>query len=196
MIKTLFDFVASFLLILFSLPIIFVLCIVIRINMGRPVFFIQRRPGLNEKSFNFYKLRTMTNDKNDEGNLLTDNNRITKLGSFLRRTSLDELPSLLNVIKGDMSLVGPRPLLVEYLDYYSDEQSKRHNVKPGVTGWAQINGRNNISWNERLELDIWYIKNRSFLLDIKILIITIFKVLKSEGINKSELVTMEKFSKK
>jgi len=161
--------------------------------MGYPVIFKQKRPGLNGKTFNFYKFRTMTNEKDENGNLLADKDRLTSFGKFLRKTSLDELPSLWNVLKGDMSLVGPRPLLMEYLPLYSDKQMRRHEVKPGITGWAQINGRNAISWEEKFKLDIWYVDNQSFWFDIKIIFLTIWKVLKREGISHSGFATMEKF---
>lgn len=162
-------------------------------SVGSPVIFTQKRPGLNGKVFNFYKYRTMSNKRDNDGKLFSDNKRITKLGNFLRKTSIDEIPSLWNVVKGDMSLVGPRPLLVEYLKLYSLEQAKRHNVKPGITGWAQINGRNKLTWEEKFKFDIWYTNNMTFYLDIKIIFITIYKIFISEGINQSESETMKKF---
>jgi sugar transferase EpsL len=180
-------------LILLLLPIIIIIIIIVYITDGRPILFKQMRPGLNSNSFLFYKFRTMNSMKNNKGVLLPDQERITKIGRFLRQTSLDELPSLFNVLKGDMSLVGPRPLLMEYLPLYSPYQSLRHNVKPGITGWAQINGRNSISWEEKFKLDIWYIENKNFYLDIKILFITLIKVINKEGINESEFTTMSKF---
>ena len=161
--------------------------------MGAPIIFKHQRPGLHGKLFTFYKFRTMINTKNSDGDLMPDKNRLTLLGLFLRKTSLDELPSLWNVLKGDMSLVGPRPLLMEYLPLYTKEQARRHEVKPGITGWAQINGRNAISWEEKFNLDILYVDNRSFWLDLKIIFLTIFKVLRQEGISQSEHTTMEKF---
>ena len=160
---------------------------------GFPIFFVQERPGYKNICFNFFKFRTMTNNKDKNGELMPDKDRLTHLGSFLRQTSLDELPSLFNVLKGDMSLVGPRPLLKEYLVLYSTEEAQRHNIKPGITGWAQINGRNSISWEEKFKLDIWYIENKNFYLDIKILFITLIKVINKEGINESEFTTMSKF---
>jgi lipopolysaccharide/colanic/teichoic acid biosynthesis glycosyltransferase len=163
------------------------------IKIGRPVFFRQSRPGINGKIFNIYKLRTMTNERNSDGILLPDKNRLTKFGQFLRSSSIDELPGLLNVLNGSMSLVGPRPLLVEYLPLYSKRQARRHEVRPGVTGWAQVNGRNAIDWNEKFEMDIWYIDNQSFLLDIKILWMTVKKVITQDGISHNNNVTMDKF---
>ena len=162
--------------------------------LGAPIFFKQQRPGLNGIPFNFIKFRTMTNEKDNNGKLLSDNKRITKFGNLLRKTSLDELPSLWNVLKGEMSLVGPRPLLMEYLPLYSKEQMRRYEVKPGITGWAQINGRNSISWEEKFKLDIWYVDNRRFLLDIKIIILTIWKVFSGEGVSPEGRPTMKKFN--
>ena len=156
--------------------------------------FKQNRPGFKGEIFSFYKFRTMTDKHNSNGLLLPDKDRITPLGNFLRKTSLDELPSLFNVLKGDISLVGPRPLLVEYLELYSPEQARRHDVKPGITGWAQVNGRNAISWEKKFELDLWYVNNYSFWVDIKILLFTIVKVIKREGVNQSNEITMEKFN--
>ena len=174
-------------------PFLIILCIAVLLILGTPIFFKQQRPGLNGIPFNFIKFRTMTNKKDKNGNLLPDGERLTSFGEFFRKTSLDELPSLWNVLKGDMGFVGPRPLLIEYLPLYSDEQVRRHEVKPGITGWAQINGRNAISWEEKFELDVWYVDNRSFLIDIKIIIITIWKVLRQEGISQRNHSTMEKF---
>lgn len=169
------------------------IAILIYFGMGRPVLFKQQRPGLHGKIFSINKFRTMTNAKDEQGNLLPNDQRITKLGQFLRKLSLDELPQLFNVLKGDLSLVGPRPLLVEYLDLYTPEQARRHDVKPGITGWAQVNGRNAITWEEKFKHDVWYVDNQSFWLDLKILLMTALKVIKSDGVNKSENVTMEKF---
>jgi len=162
-------------------------------NFGLSIFFIQKRPGLNGQPFTFYKFRTMTNCEDGNGNLLPDKDRLTSFGKLLRKTSLDELPSLWNVLKGDMSLVGPRPLLMEYLPLYSIEQMRRHEVKPGITGWAQINGRNSISWEEKFKLDVWYVENQSIWLDFKIILLTIWKVLKREGISHGSEATMPKF---
>ena len=162
--------------------------------MGTPVIFSQPRPGLKGKTFTFYKFRTMTDKCDKRGKLLPDKERTTPLGNYLRESSLDELISLYNVLKGDMSLVGPRPLMIAYLNLYSREQARRHDVKPGITGWAQVNGRNSISWKEKFSYDVWYVNNYSFLLDLKILLITILKVINREGINQSNEVTMEKFN--
>lgn len=164
-------------------------------NQGQP-FFIQERPGKMGKIFKIVKFKTMNDRKDKNGNLLTDADRLTKVGIFVRRTSLDEIPQLLNVIKGDMSLIGPRPLLVNYLHLYSQLQNRRHEVKPGITGWAQVNGRNAISWDKKFELDVWYVDNISFRLDLKILFMTIKKVVKSEGINAADAATIEPFNGK
>lgn len=164
-----------------------------RWKLGSPILFKQQRPGLHGKPFYLYKFRTMTDERDENGELLPDHLRLTPFGQFLRKYSLDELPQLFNVLKGDISLVGPRPLLMEYLELYTPEQARRHEVKPGITGWAQVNGRNAISWEEKFKLDVWYVDNRTFWLDIKILFLTVIKVLKKEGINQSEYVTMEKF---
>ena len=192
-IKRCMDMVGSGLgLVIFS-PILMVLAILIRIRMGRPVMFKQMRPGLHGKPFYMYKFRTMTNKKDEQGNLFSDEQRLTRLGRFLRSSSLDELPELFNVIKGDMSLVGPRPLLMQYLDRYTSEQARRHEVKPGITGWAQVNGRNAITWEEKFALDVWYVDNRSLLLDIKILAMTVVKVFRREGISAAGEATMPEF---
>ncbi|MCW9132432.1 sugar transferase [Bacillus paramycoides] len=192
--KRLFDLLVSlsFLLIL-SLPIIIVF-ILVRIKLGSPIIFKQQRPGLYGKAFYLYKFRTMTDARDSKGELLADQVRLTSFGKFLRKYSLDELPQLINVVKGNLSLVGPRPLLMEYLPLYSNEQVKRHHVKPGLTGWAQVNGRNTITWEEKFTLDVWYVNNQSFLLDMKILFLTVIKVLKSEDINQVGHVTMERFT--
>jgi lipopolysaccharide/colanic/teichoic acid biosynthesis glycosyltransferase len=166
--------------------------LLIIINKGTP-FFFQTRPGKNEKLFKIIKFKTMTDARDAKGELLPDKERITWIGNIIRKTSLDEIPQLLNVIKGDMALVGPRPLLPEYLPLYDEEQKKRHLVKPGITGWAQVNGRNAISWKEKFKYDVWYVENQSFLLDVKILFLTVKKVFKSEGISAANSVTMEKF---
>ncbi|PFK38361.1 sugar transferase [Bacillus cereus] len=192
--KRLFDlFVSLSLSMLFSFLIIIV-AILVRFKLGSPILFKQQRPGLHGKPFFLYKFRTMTDETDSEGNMLPDHVRLTKFGKFLRKYSLDELPQLVNVIKGDLSLVGPRPLLMEYLELYTEEQAKRHNVRPGITGWAQVNGRNAISWEEKFDFDVWYVKNRTFLLDMKILLLTVKKVSKSEGINQVGHVTIEKFT--
>lgn len=166
----------------------------IKMVIGSPILFTQERPGLNGKLFTLYKFRSMSNQMNDQGILLPDHIRLTSFGKFLRKFSLDELPQLFNVLKGDLSLVGPRPLLSEYLPLYSDEQAKRHLVKPGITGWAQVNGRNALSWEDKFELDVWYVHHQTFLLDLKILFLTVMKVLQSEGINQAGSATVEKFS--
>ncbi len=191
--KRIFDIVISILLLIILFPVLVLICLFSLLLIGCPVIFKQNRPGLYAKTFIFIKFRTMTNDRDGEGTLFPDNDRLTKFGNFLRKTSVDELPSIYNVLKGDISLVGPRPLLMEYLPLYSKDQSRRHEVKPGITGWAQINGRNAISWEEKFELDIWYVDNQSFWLDLKILFITIWKVLKGEGINSSGYETMPEF---
>ena len=191
--KQIFDTFLSLVGLIILLPILIVVSIITFFTIGRPVIFTQIRPGLHGKPFSFIKFRTMIDEKDKIGNLLPDKNRITKLGQFLRKTSLDELPSLWNVLKGDMSLVGPRPLLMEYLNRYSPSQARRHEDKPGITGWAQINGRNAISWEEKFKLDVWYVDNQSLWLDIKILLITVGKVLKGAGISQVGHATMEKF---
>ncbi|MCL1467428.1 sugar transferase [Argonema galeatum A003/A1] len=183
---------AAIALIVFSPFIIFV-AIAIYIRMGQPIVFTQPRPGKDGDIFTFYKFRTMTNDRDADGNLLSDEERLTAIGQFLRKTSLDELPQLLNVLKGDMSFVGPRPLMVEYLERYSPEQARRHDVMPGITGWAQINGRNTISWQEKFKLDVWYVDNWSLWLDLKILFLTVWKVVKKEGISQANHATVEDF---
>ncbi|MCY8857785.1 sugar transferase [Bacillus atrophaeus] len=191
--KRVFDLTAAILLLCFaSLIIVFAMCI-IRLKIGSPVFFTQVRPGLNGKPFTLYKFRTMTDERDKEGNLLPDEVRLTKTGKLIRKLSIDELPQLWNVIKGDLSLVGPRPLLMEYLPLYTNKQSRRHEVKPGITGWAQVNGRNAISWEKKFELDVWYVDHRSFFLDLKILFLTLRKVLISEGIHQSDHATSERF---
>ena len=192
--KRIFDLLVilpGFLLLL--LPVITLIAILVRLKLGPVIFFKQARPGLNREIFNMYKFRTMTDECDKNGVLLSDKNRLTKFGQFLRSTSLDELPGLWNVFKGDMSLVGPRPLLVEYLPLYSEKQSRRHEVRPGITGWAQVNGRNAISWDEKFELDVWYVDNQSFWLDIKILWLTVKKVIMRDGISQNNHVTMDKF---
>ena len=193
MIKIVFDFSLSLIGFILLLPILCLLAIINFFSIGPPILFKQQRPGLNGKPIHFYKFRTMTNEKSNNGSLLSDNDRITKFGKFLRKTSLDEFPSLWNVLKGDMSLVGPRPLLMEYLTLYSKKQMRRHEVKPGITGWAQINGRNTISWEEKFELDVWYVDNQSFWLDMKIIVLTIWKVIKREGVSHKQFATMPKF---
>ena len=191
--KNIIDFTLSVFGLIILTPLLILISFSIYFKIGRPIIFSQERPGLNGEKFYFYKFRTMTNDKDKDGNLLPDNQRLTTLGLFLRKTSLDEIPSLINVILGDMSLVGPRPLLTEYLNLYSDSQMIRHEVKPGITGWAQINGRNSITWEEKFSLDIWYVNNQSIWLDIKIIFKTIWKVVKQDDISHKEYSTMPKF---
>ncbi len=174
-------------------PILSILALAVRMKLGSPVIFSQKRPGLYGHPFTLYKFRTMTDDRDEHGNLLPDGKRLTKFGKFLRASSLDELPELWNVLKGDMSLVGPRPLLMEYLDRYTSEQARRHEVKPGLTGWAQVNGRNALTWEDRFRLDVWYVDNVSFWLDLKIIFMTISHIFKREGINHPGHATMEKF---
>lgn len=192
--KRLFDVCVSLLLLLLFSIVICIVAILVRIKLGSPILFKQERPGMNGIPFYLYKFRTMTNEINGDGNWLPDEVRLTAFGKTLRKYSIDELPQLINVIKGDLSLVGPRPLLMEYLPLYSSKQAKRHDVKPGITGWAQINGRNSINWEEKFELDVWYVENRSFLLDLKIIVLTITKVFKTEGINHVGHVTMGRFT--
>jgi lipopolysaccharide/colanic/teichoic acid biosynthesis glycosyltransferase len=184
--KSLLDRVVAATVLMIFFPLMLIVAIAIYINMGHPIFFCQPRPGKDGHIFTFYKFRTMTNERGHDGNLLSDEQRLIPLGKFLRKTSLDELPQLLNVLKGDMSFVGPRPLLVEYLDYYTPEQARRHAVKPGITGWSQVNGRNKLSWLDKCTLDVWYVDHHSFWLDLKILVMTFLKVLKQENIGPSE----------
>ena len=194
MIKRFFDFFASFFGLLFLFPAIVVVAWKIRKNLGSPVLFKQVRPGKDGKPFEMLKFRTMLDAVDSEGNPLPDSERLTPFGNWLRSTSLDELPGLWNVLKGDMSLVGPRPLLMEYLPLYNPEQYRRHEIRPGITGWAQVNGRNAISWEEKFKLDVWYVDNQSFWLDIKILWLTVKKVLVRDGISAEGEATMSKFT--
>ena len=192
-IKPVIDFVLALVGFLFLSPVFVMVTIgLFFANDGKP-FFFQLRPGKDGKIFKIIKFKTMTDKKDENGNLLPDADRLTKIGSFVRKTSLDEIPQLLNVIKGDMSLVGPRPLLPKYLELYNDFQRRRNEVKPGITGWAQVNGRNSISWEKKFEYDVWYVDNVSFLLDVKILIMTVLKVVKSEGINEQGQATSNEF---
>ena len=193
-VKPFFDFFGALLGLLFLSPLLLLTWIALSLaNKGKP-FFFQLRPGKNEKLFKIIKFKTMTDCKNINGDLLPDAERLTKVGSFVRKTSLDEIPQLINVLIGDMSLIGPRPLLPEYLPLYNAKQRKRHQLKPGITGWAQINGRNTISWDQKFESDVWYIKNIGFLLDLKIIFVTIKKVLISDGISSQGHVTIKNFS--
>jgi len=192
--KYLIDFTAALLGLIIISPVFILVTICLFIaNSGKP-FFFQSRPGKNARIFKVIKFKTMNDKKDEEGHLLPDAERLTPVGKFVRKTSLDEIPQLINVLKGDMSLVGPRPLLVEYLPLYSKEQARRHEVRPGITGWAQVNGRNAISWLQKFEYDVWYVDHISFLLDVKILWMTIIKVFKSEGISSATSATMEKFN--
>ena len=193
MLKRAFDFLFALVALLFFFPVIVVLMVTVRLMLGSPVFFTQIRPGLGEKLFMMYKFRTMRDAVDAHGEPLPDHARLTKFGRFLRASSLDELPQLMNVLKGDISLVGCRPLLVEYLPLYSARQRRRHDVKPGITGWAQINGRNAIGWDQKFELDIWYVENRSFLLDLKILLLTFISVLARKNVEPSNAPVMERF---
>ncbi|CAM8426822.1 WcaJ Sugar transferases involved in lipopolysaccharide synthesis [Candidatus Methylopumilus universalis] len=194
MIKRLFDFFVASICIIVLIPLFFILYFLILWHIGQPVFFVQMRPGLQGKPFLLYKFRSMTNKKDAKGNLLSDAERLNIFGRFLRASSFDELPTLWNVIKGDMSLVGPRPLLMEYLPLYNKNQKRRHEVKPGITGWAQVNGRNAISWKKKFDFDIWYVDHHTFWIDLKIIALTLKKVFLREGITESGQVTMSKFT--
>lgn len=193
MLKIIFDFIAASIGLVMLSPLFTVLAILLRVCHGSPVLFRQQRPGLNAKPFHMYKFRTMTSARDNNGALFPDGKRLTGLGRFLRSTSLDEFPELFNVIKCEMSLVGPRPLLMEYLPRYTIEQARRHEVRPGITGWAQVNGRNSISWEEKFKLDVWYVDNHTFWLDLYILWLTFTKIFKREGINQPGQDTMERF---
>ena len=191
--KRLFDIIVVITVFIPLLPVIICVGVGVWLFIGRPILFKQIRPGKNCKPFGIYKFRTMTNGRNNTGHLLTDELRLTNFGKFVRSTSLDELPELLNVLKDEMSLVGPRPLLMQYLERYTPEQMRRHEVKPGITGWAQINGRNAISWEEKFKLDVWYVDHQSFLLDLKIILLTFWKIIRREGINQKGQATTEEF---
>ncbi len=191
--KRLFDFIVSLIALIVLSPVILITALLIRSKIGSPVVFKQQRPGRAEDPFHVFKFRSMTDERDSKGELLPDNVRLTSFGKVMRKLSLDELPQLFNVLKGDMSFVGPRPLLMEYLSLYDERQKKRHDVRPGITGWAQVNGRNAISWEQKFEYDVWYVENRSFLLDIKILFMTVMKVFKSEGISQDGQATVTKF---
>jgi sugar transferase EpsL len=192
--KRLFDLLASSSALLVLMPVIIVLMLLVRIKLGSPIFFKQARPGLNGEIFYLFKFRSMTSARDQSGDLLCDADRLTSFGKGLRASSLDELPTLWNIVKGDMSVVGPRPLLVEYLPLYSAHQARRHDVKPGLTGWAQANGRNALSWEEKFDLDIWYVDHASFWLDLKIIGLTLIKVIRKEGISAAGDATMPKFT--
>lgn len=194
--KRILDIGISFSIIVFLSPVIITTAILVKVKLGDPVFFVQKRPGKNEKIFNIYKFRTMTLEKHKDGTFLDDAQRLTKIGTILRKTSIDELPSLFNVLKGDMSIIGPRPLLIEYLSLYNERQKRRHAVRPGLTGLAQINGRNAISWDRKFNMDIQYIDKITFIGDLLIFVKTVKKVVFREGINSSTSATMEKFQGK
>jgi len=191
--KRLFDIISSAAGLVVISPLLAVLAILVRLILGSPILFRQQRPGLGDKAFVIYKFRTMTDQRDASGNLLPDEQRLPAFGRFLRSTSFDELPELLNVLKGDMSIVGPRPLMMKYLERYSPGQARRHEVKPGITGWAQINGRNAISWEDKFKLDVWYVDNRTFWLDMKIILRSIWMVIAREGITQQGRATMDEF---
>lgn len=193
MIKRIFDITAAFVILILAIPVLVPIALMIRWKLGSPVIFSQVRPGLHAQPFRMFKFRTMTNQRDASGELLPNEQRMTRFGSFLRSTSLDELPELWNVLRGEMSLVGSRPLLVEYLDYYTPQQQRRHEVRPGITGWAQVNGRNAISWDQKLDLDVWYVDNQSFRLDLYILWRTVWKVIRRDGIQHEGSVSMPRF---
>lgn len=191
--KRVIDFLIALTALMVLSPVFIVVMILLYfVNQGKP-FFVQARPGLNEKIFNIIKFKTMNDKKDVQGNYLPDSERLIPIGSFIRQTSLDELPQLINVLKGDMALIGPRPLLPQYLPLYNESQKRRHNIRPGITGWAQVNGRNAISWKMKFELDIWYIDNVSFATDCKVMFLTLKKVIKKEGINQAQQATVEAF---
>ncbi|MFM1651926.1 sugar transferase [Brevibacillus sp. B_LB10_24] len=192
--KRCFDLVFAGLLLLLTLPVLLAVALLIRWKLGWPVLFKQQRPGLHGKPFTIYKFRTMTSQTDADGRLLTDEQRLTPFGQWLRRFSIDELPQLFNVLKGELSLVGPRPLLMEYMPLYTPRQARRHEVRPGITGWAQINGRNAITWEEKFELDVWYVDHQSFCLDVKILCLTLVKVFDPRGISEDGCATVQDFT--
>ena len=194
--KYLFDFSFSFVILILILPFILLVLIILSIDLNESPFFIQKRPGFKGKVFSLYKFKTMRTMFDDKGNLLSDNDRLTLVGRIIRTLSIDELPQLLNILKGEMSFIGPRPLLLEYLPLYSSEQMKRHNVIPGISGYAQVNGRNLISWKEKFKLDLYYVENQSFFLDLKILFLTFKNVFTASGVNSDINITMEKFNGK
>jgi len=192
-VKRIFDFIFALILLIVLFPIMLLAAIAIKLDLKGPVLFKQQRPGKDTKVFTIYKFRTMVVETEKDGKALSDFERMTKVGSFLRKTSIDELPQLINIIKGEMSFIGPRPLLVEYLELYTPEQKRRHEVKPGISGWAQVNGRNAISWEEKFKLDVWYVDNQSLILDLKIVFLTVYNILRKEGINNSSYDTMPFF---
>jgi lipopolysaccharide/colanic/teichoic acid biosynthesis glycosyltransferase len=192
--KRVMDLLLTSLLSIVLLPFLGLIALLVKLKLGKPTLFCQQRPGLHGKPFTLYKFRTMTDERDDQGNLLPDADRLTALGNFLRSTSLDELPELFNVLKGDMSLVGPRPLLMEYLPRYTTEQMRRHEVRPGITGWAQVNGRNALTWEQKFKLDVWYVDHCNLWLDIKILVLTLIKVFQREGISQPGRATVDYFT--
>jgi undecaprenyl phosphate N,N'-diacetylbacillosamine 1-phosphate transferase len=195
LLKPIFDFLIAFFIVILISPLLIIVTISLHLaNEGAGSFFIQERPGKDGRIFKVVKFKTMTDERDDNRKLLSDELRLTKIGKFIRSTSIDELPQLFNVLKGDMSLIGPRPLMVKYLPLYSPEQARRHEVRPGMTGWAQCHGRNAISWKEKFELDVWYVDHVSFITDVKIVILSIVKILKREGINSATSATMEAFT--
>ncbi len=191
--KRLFDLLAGGVALFILVPLLLLVAALVRLRLGAPVFFRQQRPGLYGRPFTMLKFRTMTDARDEAGRLLPDDQRLTPFGRFLRSSSLDELPELINVLRGEMSLVGPRPLLMEYLDRYTPEQMRRHDVRPGITGWAQVNGRNAISWDEKFALDVWYVDHQSFWLDLRILVLTVWRVVRREGISQQGSATMTEF---
>jgi sugar transferase EpsL len=191
--KRLFDFLISLILVFMLFPLFIMIAMVVKHKLGSPVLFRQMRPGFKGRPFEIYKFRSLTDEKDEKGNLLPDDERFTPFSSLLRRSSLDELPELINVLKGEMSLVGPRPLLMQYMDRYDEVQTRRHDVRPGITGWAQVNGRNALSWEEKFKMDIWYVGHQNFLLDLKILWLTLFQVFRREGIHQKGHVTTAEF---
>jgi sugar transferase EpsL len=191
--KAVSDRIAAFVLLLVATPVVVALVLIVRYKLGSPALFRQQRPGLHGRPLTLYKFRTMTDARDEMGNLLPDADRLTPFGRFLRASSLDELPELINVLKGDMSIVGPRPLLTQYLPLYTPEQMRRHEVRPGITGWAQVNGRNALTWEEKFALDVWYVDNHTFWLDLKIILLTLWKIAKREDINQPGQATMKPF---
>ncbi|MDZ4133204.1 MAG: sugar transferase [Dethiobacteria bacterium] len=191
--KRLFDLGLGLVLLILFAPVMIILVLIVKMKMGCPVIFRQQRPGFQGRPFYLFKFRTMSDARDERGELLSDQARLTKLGELMRKTSLDELPQLINVVRGEISFVGPRPLLMQYLERFNPEQARRHEVKPGITGWAQVNGRNAISWEEKFAFDVWYVDHRSFLLDLKILWLTLLKVVRAEGISGEGSVTMNEF---
>ncbi|WP_339726308.1 sugar transferase [uncultured Paraglaciecola sp.] len=194
MLKRLLDIVMSVIALVVFSPFLLILAFLVRIKLGAPILYSQARPGMNNRIFTMLKFRSMTDDKDDQGNLLPDAERLPAFGRLLRSSSLDELPGLLNVLRGDMSIVGPRPLLVEYLSLYNDQQIRRHEMRPGITGWAQVNGRNALSWEQKFKYDLWYVDNQSIWLDLKIICMTVIKVFRRDGINQDGQATVDKFT--